>query len=71
MFQPVFPASKSQRAQRASAGCHSTPAAVSPIFDAAGRTRTWEEWREWIGRRAGAGKLAPKGFPATKRFRPR
>ncbi|MGA0606975.1 DNA topoisomerase IV subunit A [Phenylobacterium sp. VNQ135] len=40
-------------------------------IDAAGRTRTWEEWREWIGRRAGAGKLAPKGFPATKRFRPR
>ncbi len=40
-------------------------------IDAAGRTRTWEEWRDWVGRRAGAGKLAPKGFPATKRFRPR
>uniref|UniRef100_UPI00378370F9 DNA gyrase C-terminal beta-propeller domain-containing protein n=1 Tax=Phenylobacterium sp. TaxID=1871053 RepID=UPI00378370F9 len=36
-----------------------------------GRTRQWPEWREWLGRRAGAGKLAPKGFPATKRFRPR
>jgi topoisomerase-4 subunit A len=35
-----------------------------------GRTRQWPEWREWTGRRAGAGKLAPKGFPATKRFRP-
>jgi topoisomerase-4 subunit A len=36
-----------------------------------GRTRIWPEWREWLGRRASAGKLAPKGFPATKRFRPR
>ncbi|MFN9847886.1 MAG: DNA topoisomerase IV subunit A, partial [Alphaproteobacteria bacterium] len=36
-----------------------------------GRTRMWPEWREWLGRRASAGKLAPKGFPATKRFRPR
>jgi topoisomerase-4 subunit A len=36
-----------------------------------GRTRAWPEWREWVGRRAGAGKLAPKGFPASKRFRPR
>jgi len=36
-----------------------------------GRTRQWPEWREWLGRRAAAGKLAPKGFPATKRFRPK
>jgi topoisomerase-4 subunit A len=40
-------------------------------IDAAGRTRTWEDWQAWQGRRAGAGKLAPKGFPATKRFRPK
>jgi len=39
--------------------------------DSSGRTRLWPEWREWLGRRAGAGKLAPKGWPATKRFRPR
>jgi len=39
--------------------------------DASGRTRLWPEWREWAGRRAGAGKLAPKGWPANKRFRPR
>jgi len=39
--------------------------------DPSGRTRAWPEWREWLGRRAGAGKLAPKGFPATKRFRPK
>jgi topoisomerase-4 subunit A len=39
--------------------------------DAAGRTRVWADWRDWLGRRAGAGRLAPKGFPASKRFRPR
>jgi topoisomerase-4 subunit A len=39
--------------------------------DSAGRTRLWAEWREWLGRRAAAGRLAPKGFPASKRFRPR
>ena len=39
--------------------------------DPSGRTRAWPEWRDWLGRRAGAGKLAPKGFPATKRFRPK
>jgi topoisomerase-4 subunit A len=36
-----------------------------------GRSRAWPEWREWVGRRAGAGKLAPKGFPTSKRFRPK
>jgi topoisomerase-4 subunit A len=40
-------------------------------IDSAGRRRDWKEWRDWAGRRAGAGKLAPRGFPATKRFRPR
>ena len=39
--------------------------------DAAGRTRVWADWRDWLGRRAGAGRLAPKGFPASKRFRPK
>ncbi len=38
--------------------------------DSAGRTRVWTEWRDWKGRRASPGKLAPKGFPASKRFRP-
>ncbi len=38
--------------------------------DASGRNRQWPEWRDWLGRRAGAGKLAPKGWPASKRFRP-
>jgi topoisomerase-4 subunit A len=40
-------------------------------IDTAGRTRVWPEWREWLGKRAGAGKLAPKGFPAGKRFKPK
>ncbi|MBE7218688.1 MAG: DNA topoisomerase IV subunit A, partial [Caulobacteraceae bacterium] len=39
--------------------------------DTAGRRREWGEWRDWSGRRASAGKGAPKGWPATKRFRPR
>ncbi|MFN9925510.1 MAG: DNA topoisomerase IV subunit A [Phenylobacterium sp.] len=39
--------------------------------DASGRTRTWAEWRDWLGKRASAGKIAPKGWPAGKRFRPR
>ena len=36
-----------------------------------GRSRAWPEWKEWAGRRAGAGRLAPKGFPASKRFKPK
>jgi topoisomerase-4 subunit A len=40
-------------------------------IDSAGRTRVWAEWRDWSGRRASAGKLAPRGFPTTKRFRPK
>ena len=39
--------------------------------DGAGRTRVWDMWREWLGKRAGAGRLAPKGFPQSKRFRPK
>jgi len=39
-------------------------------LDKGGRTFEWPQWREWLGRRSAAGKLAPKGFPASKRFRP-
>jgi topoisomerase-4 subunit A len=35
-------------------------------FDGSGRKRGWAEWRDWLGKRAQAGKLAPKGM---KRFR--
>jgi len=38
--------------------------------DTAGRKRDWKEWRDWLAKRATAGKLAPRGFPANKRFRP-
>jgi topoisomerase-4 subunit A len=40
-------------------------------IDAGGRNRDWPDWKDWVGRRAGAGKLAPKGFPTSKKFRPR
>jgi topoisomerase-4 subunit A len=40
-------------------------------IDAAGRTRAWTDWTDWLGKRAGAGKLAPRGFPTSKRFRPK
>jgi topoisomerase-4 subunit A len=39
--------------------------------DSAGRTRIWTEWRDWLGRRTAAGRLAPKGFPQSKRFTPK
>jgi len=39
--------------------------------DSGGRRRDWKEWREWLGKRAAAGKAAPKGFPVSKRFRPK
>jgi topoisomerase-4 subunit A len=36
-------------------------------FDGGGRRRNWPDWRDWAGKRAGAGKVAPRGM---KRFRP-
>jgi topoisomerase-4 subunit A len=41
-------------------------------LDAAGRTFTleWSELRDWIGNRAQAGRLAPKGFPRSGKFGP-
>jgi topoisomerase-4 subunit A len=39
-------------------------------IDKSGRTFAWADWRDWLGRRSAAGKLAPKGFPTSKRFRP-
>jgi topoisomerase-4 subunit A len=40
-------------------------------IDTAGRTRVWTEWKDWLGRRATSGKIAPRGFPTSKRFRPK
>ncbi len=36
--------------------------------DPAGRTRTETAPGEWTGRRAGAGRMAPRGFPRNNRF---
>ena len=36
--------------------------------DPAGRTRTVQDLAEWIGRRASAGRMAPRGFPQDNRF---
>jgi len=41
-------------------------------LDAAGRTFTlsWGDLKDWIGLRAQAGQVAPKGFPRSNRFGP-
>ncbi len=37
-------------------------------LDPAGRTRTQTELDEWIGKRAGSGRMAPRGFPRDNKF---
>jgi topoisomerase-4 subunit A len=37
-------------------------------LDPAGRTRTETDLSEWIGKRASAGRMAPRGFPRNNRF---
>ena len=41
-------------------------------LDSAGRTFTleWRELKEWVGLRAQAGRMAPRGFPKSNRFGP-
>jgi topoisomerase-4 subunit A len=39
--------------------------------DGGGRTRTEADLTEWLGRRAGSGRMAPRGFPRDNRFVPR
>ncbi|ARE84716.1 DNA topoisomerase 4 subunit A [Roseovarius sp. EC-HK134] len=36
--------------------------------DPAGRTRTESNLEEWLGKRAGSGRMAPRGFPRDNRF---
>ncbi|HEX9859060.1 MAG TPA: hypothetical protein VGA75_11950, partial [Paracoccaceae bacterium] len=36
--------------------------------DPAGRTRTEPDLSEWLGARASAGRMAPRGFPRDNRF---
>ncbi|MEM6914467.1 MAG: hypothetical protein AAF511_10885, partial [Pseudomonadota bacterium] len=38
--------------------------------DKAGREQSEADWRSWVGRRGGAGKAVPKGFPRSLKFRP-
>ncbi len=42
-------------------------------LDSAGRefTLSWSELKEWVGERAQAGRVAPKGFPRSNTFGPR
>ena len=37
-------------------------------LDPAGRTRTETNLTEWQGKRAGTGRMAPRGFPRGNRF---
>lgn len=37
-------------------------------LDPAGRTRTQTELGEWTGKRAGTGRMAPRGFPRDNKF---
>ena len=37
-------------------------------LDPAGRTRTETQLAEWMGKRAGTGRMAPRGFPRDNRF---
>ena len=37
-------------------------------LDPAGRTRTETELAEWLGKRAGTGRMAPRGFPRDNKF---
>jgi len=37
-------------------------------LDPAGRTRTETDLTEWMGKRAGSGRMAPRGFPRDNRF---
>ena len=36
--------------------------------ESGGRTRTDSDLSEWLGKRAGAGRMAPRGFPRDNRF---
>jgi len=37
-------------------------------IDRSGRVQTIDDWKSFVGKRAQAGKIAPKGFPASKKF---
>ena len=37
-------------------------------IDRSGRVQSVDGWKDYLGKRAQAGKLAPKGFPTSKKF---
>ncbi|MEO0697463.1 MAG: DNA topoisomerase IV subunit A [Pseudomonadota bacterium] len=37
-------------------------------IDRAGRVQSVDQWKDFVGKRAQAGKIAPKGFPTSKKF---
>ncbi|MEM6416027.1 MAG: DNA topoisomerase IV subunit A [Pseudomonadota bacterium] len=37
-------------------------------MDRSGRLQTVDGWKSFVAKRAGAGKIAPKGFPTSKKF---
>ncbi len=39
-------------------------------IDRAGRVRSVDQWKDYVGKRAQAGKAAPKGFPTSNKFGP-
>jgi len=39
-------------------------------IDRSGRLQTVDGWKPYLGKRAQAGRIAPKGFPASKKFGP-
>ena len=39
------------------------------VEDGAGRQRTFPDWTDWQGRRASAGRMAPRGFPRNGTFK--
>ena len=39
-------------------------------IDRSGRVQTIDDWKPFVGKRAQAGRIAPKGFPASKKFGP-
>src|SRR5262249_1901422 len=40
-------------------------------IDASGRRFVPDDWKEWMGKRAQAGRLAPRGFPRSGLLRPK
>ena len=70
---PEMARGKGVKLQNYSKGAHLVDAIVFHEEDGLfatsnGRIRSFPEWEDWIGKRAQAGKLAPKGFPRSGLF---